>query len=363
MFNTQELKNAVSQLYKVAQEKTPVPVLKMLKFDDYEDGHMFISATNYEMGLSLKIACEKPLNGFCIPAKQLNDLLNTANSGSDIQIIEKDGKSAIVKIERSRNKLSTLSVEEFPITEENTGELITIDAQILYSALIKAIVNVSKSSSHGVICGVNIKSEGNIFSVTSTDGFRASITKLMLGMPDFTINLPLQSSIMLASLLKDRTTVQMSVEKYRVLVLDEQMLFTSRLIEGEYPHVERIIPTHWATEIEIDTNEFLMKLKRALIFASNINGAITIDVGDDYFDIEGDGGTSGKSNSKLDNYEKNGENIKVSVNGIYLQNILKFADDKFVLRTNAALTPIGIHFPGQDTFEHIIMTVHMKKRK
>ncbi len=53
-----------------------------------------------------------------------------------------------------------------------------------------------------------------------------------------------------------------------------QIRLTSRLLEGEYPNYQEIIPKDYETQIVLDKNELLTKIKAASLFSGKVNEVI-----------------------------------------------------------------------------------------
>jgi len=64
---------------------------------------------------------------------------------------------------------------------------------------------------------------------------------------------------------------QILFESQMVETPHPEIQIVSKLIEGEYPDYQTILPQKFATEIVLNKNEFLNHLRAASIFASKIN--------------------------------------------------------------------------------------------
>jgi len=148
-------------------------------------------------------------------------------------------------------------------------------------------------------------------------------------------------------------------DKQVVFGLDNTVL-TSRLLEGEYPDFEKIIPKTSNTKILLDKEEFLRAVKLASIFARESANVVKIKVLKDSVKVYAESGQAGKQETKVDaKIEKNSnEDFEVAFNYRYLEEFLHSVTGEEISLEFLNPTSAGVFKDTSDTnYLHFIMPV------
>ena len=180
--------------------------------------------------------------------------------------------------------LKALSGEEFPVIPSIQNK--TECGEIATDALCEALDRVSGIASLGAtrpeISGVLFSFSQKECRLAATDSFRLgeSIINLQKKGPDALFILPQRAAREITATLGGKTgTVRITTsptqaEFEHVLQEDAsqpQIRLISRLIDGEYPNYQEIIPRVFQTKVRARRSEFLNHLRAASVFANRIN--------------------------------------------------------------------------------------------
>lgn len=359
MINTAQLRDAVNTLSKIVPTKTVIPALETIRVT-HQNGKLALTANNLKVSLTLYVDTQKSLNGFCVPAKQLNELLNAARA--DTTEIEEVDHKIKLKIGKTKAQLDTLDIDEFPITDIQGNTTIDIDVQVFANTLQKTLVSASDDDGHPVLTGIFIRSDEQILSIASADGFRLTSTELLLGLPRFEIIVPSSSIKQLLTVLKDHAIAQMSISDNQLAIFNDDFIFTSQLINGMFPDYRRIIPPAWNTHITVDKDKLTRAIKTAMIFGKDSDNVITVNIEDTQIIISGISGFMGQGETTIDEFEKHGPGLSVNINGVFAQQVFSSLSDKILIKLNGATQPIGLFIPDNETYIHVIMPISLGKR-
>jgi DNA polymerase-3 subunit beta len=355
MIRTDELKSAISTLYKLVPPKTTMPILQNIAFKT-RNGRLELTSTDLDKSLTLYINTPENYN-FCAPAKTLNELLGVI-SAPEIEIKQEETK-IIVNRKPGRTTIKTMDVEEFPSTEIEAHNIVDIDAATFAYSLQKCLISASEDESHPVLSGILLKSINGKLVITSADGFRMTYTELLFGLPDFEVIIPKKSAQILLSVLKDGKA-KMAINQNRIAFYTDDFKFTSQLIAGNFPEIQRIIPPSWNTEIEIDKALLIRAIKSALIFARDAANVIMFRIENDIITVSGESSDTGKDTTPIDKFKLTGSvGIEFAVNGAFFLEGLSLASDKVTIKLNEANHPIGLFLPDDKTFIHLMMPMRM----
>jgi DNA polymerase-3 subunit beta len=218
--------------------------------------------------------------------------------------------------------------------------------------------------------GVSLTIDGNEVTLAATDGFRISVRKASLS--NSAVNtvsaiIPARALTELARIATDGDkTVQMALPKGRGQVIfhlkDSELV--SQLIEGNFPDYRVIIPRSSKTRTILNTNQFKEACKRSEIIARESNNVVRFSI------QPGEAGpgaviiraTSEETGNTEDRVEANveGPELLIAFNVQFLNQVLDvIPTPEFSLETNANNTPGLIRPMGDETFEHVIMPMHL----
>lgn len=355
MIKTEELKQAISALYRIVPAKTTMPILQNIAFQQ-RNGRLELTANDLEKSLTLYINTTDDLN-ICVPAKTLNELLSVTSS-PEIEIKQDDGK-IIVNRKPGKTTIKTMDVADFPLSEINAHNIVDIDCATFSYALQKCLVSASEDESHPVLTGILLKSVNGKLIITSADGFRMTYTELLFGLPDFEVIMPKKAVQILISTMKDGKA-KMAINNNAIAFYTDDFKFTSQLIAGNFPEVSRIIPDRWDTEIEIDKATLVRAIKSALIFARDVANVIVFKIENGIITVSGESNETGKDSTPIEKFKLTGKDqSEFAINGAYLLEGLSLINDKAIIKLNGQNSPIGLFIPEDKTFTHIMMPMRL----
>lgn len=273
----ENLKNSLSYLQKVIPTKPQITVLSSILLSIREN-KLTLSATDLYLGIKTELVVEMENEGELIVNGELfRSIINSLENGK-ISFELKDN-FLIISQGKTVSRLACQNSEEFPNFPIVNGDSFSLNIEDLEKIQNLVSFCASLDQSRPVLTALLLKFNEKGLEVIATDGFRLSSLFLK------TINSKQEKTILIpAKALNElyRIAKQTEVENVQILVSDElkQLLFKIsgvemyvRLIEGDYPPYEKIIPPNFSLNIEFEGEEFLTQLKRAAIFsrdASNI---------------------------------------------------------------------------------------------
>lgn len=359
MFIKDELYDAVKMLGLVVPARSSMPILQTIRFAPSEDGQVKLAATNLESSLTIAVSCNAPTEGFCVPARKFTQLLGLLDN-PEVRITKAKSKVEVSK-GKGQATFSVLEVDEFPVIDIEPDSPLDIDTDILISSLKSCLVAVSDNESHPILTGVLLKSHDNVLSIAAADGFRLSLVKLTMGLPNFEVVIPGTAAKFIVNIFKDEPTMNIALGKNEVIVWNSKVRFQTQLIAGSYPDVERIIPSQYDTTVTCDRAELLRKVKQSMVFAKEVANIVTFAITDTEFKIVSNDGPDG-DRGFVESFEKTGPDIEIAMNGKYMLDAAGLADDKLIFKFTSPTQPIGIYLPSREDFVHVVMPMHLGRR-
>ena len=206
---------------------------------------------------------------------------------------------------------------------------------------------VSMHESRPILTGVHFILENQKLLAVATDSHRLSqrVIPTEQAVEDFNIVIPGKSLTELSrSLTNEEEMVEISIMENQVLFKTETMYFYSRLLEGNYPDTNRLIPTSHNTQIEFYVPELLSAIERAsLLSHEGRNNIVRLSISPDSVVLYGNSPEIGKVEEAL-NYENvSGEALDISFNPDYMKDALRaFGDMNITVKFLSPIRPFTL---------------------
>ncbi len=321
--------------------------------------HLYASNLNSYFHSYLKVEAEKNRE-FVIEPKKILEFLNLLSSGKvDMEIKEKE---IVLVSNKAKGVFAFMDAKDFPLPPKIETEQQKIDAKKLVESLSLVLFSAAADETRPTLTGVNIITNEDMVLVT-TDGFRLSLvrTKKIGSLPVLIVPADFFSTT--TKFLKAGTSVSFSFSEQDKIILfkTDEYEFYSRIIEGDFPPYEKVIPNETKTTALLDREEFQQNVKIASIFARDYSSVVVVEFKKNEVlvrpKIEG-----GAENGSAQPAETTGEEQKVAFNYRFLLDFLNHVDSKKitieVLRSDSPVVFRGDNLPG---FFHIIMPVRIQE--
>ncbi len=294
-----------------------------------------------------------------IEPKKISEFLGLISDPKiDLEILD---KKIIIESGKVKGEFPLFDSAEFPFPPEISSEKKKIKASLLKKNLPTIIFSASTDETRPVLTGINFVSSGSDLRLVSTDGFRLSLLTLKKedGLPSMIVP---SSFLSEAVKLMDEDEVSFSyspTEKVLAFYVGPHELYT-RLIDGEYPPFEKVIPTDKKTTVTVDREELLRNVKLISIFAREFSSVVVLKAekgGVVLMPKTGEGNT----NIVRQDADVDGDEQKIAFNYKFLVDFLNNGDSKkIIIELLRGDAPAVFKSEGHNNFIHIIMPVRIQ---
>lgn len=335
-----ELLSGIQTVLNIVSSKATLPILSNILMETKKD-HLKIYATDLDIGISCEIPVEILEEGaITIPAKRVNDIVREMPSGEIIIHVKKNNQVDI-EGKNCRFKLLGLPKEEFPkFPEFKDKEIIQIDQKIFKEMLRLTSFAVSHEESRYVLNGVLLEILGDKIRIVATDGRRLAKMEKKLRAPvkkDITVVLPIKAVQEINRNLKEEGSISFVVGANQVLFDIDGILIATRIIEGEFPNYNQVIPKSTSIPVKINTQELLSSIRRANLLATPDFQAIKFEVFSDKMVVSKTTPDVGESREELA-VQYGGSEMVVGFNPHFFIDVLK----------NISEENVDVEFGGPD---------------
>ncbi|MFW5451488.1 MAG: DNA polymerase III subunit beta [Methylophagaceae bacterium] len=266
----------------IVERRATLPILSTILLRAHGN-QLAMTSTDMELEMiaTLPVAVEQE-GKTTVSARKFLDICRALPSNATISFKAQDNK-AVVRAGKSRFSLSTLPSEDFPDSEgANYIDEISLPQAALKSLLDETSFAMASQDVRYYLNGLLLEREQNTLRTVATDGHRLALGSLTTATPvaeKNSIIVPRKAILELGRLLNDsddNVTVAFSAQQIKVELAD--LHFTSKLIDGQFPNYDRVIPLGGDKEVIADRVQLQQALSRANILSSDKHRSVRINL-------------------------------------------------------------------------------------
>lgn len=343
--------------------RTTLPVLNNILIKT-EKGRLKLSATDLEIGIHTWIGAKIDDEGqITVPAKLLLEYIGT-NKDKTIDLFLKDLTLSLTS-EHYKANIKGIDAAEFPLIPEVKKELgLEVSAGSLNVAIAKTLIATALDESRPVLAGVYFKAKGNTLKMVATDSYRLAEQTLILNKKieeEITFIVPAKTMAEVGRILND------SIESVLILPGENQVEFrmgetilVSRLIEGNFPDYEQIIPKTIKTTVIVNSAMFSNAIKMASIFAKESANNIKFRIAaPDKISVLATSAHLGDNTSEITG-QVDGEAIEIAFNAKFLTDVLNIISSENIKLELSSSMAAGLLKAEKDSnFLYVIMPLRV----
>jgi DNA polymerase-3 subunit beta len=361
----ENLARGLSVVSRAVSSRSTLPVLANVLLRT-EDAGLKLTATNLEIGITYWVPGKIETDGATtVPARLLTDLVSSL-PGSERVDLELQGADTLhLRCGRFATHVKGIDADEFP-TIQTAGERPTtrVSQKVMKHALEEVIFAAASDEARPILTGVLAKFEGSKLTLAAADNYRIAVRTIDILDPveAASVVIPARALAELARILTDTddpVELVLAQARNQVLFHLEGVDLVSRLIDGQFPNYQTVLPATHATRAELDREELLRAVRPAALIASSSANIVKLQVGGE------DGvGVVVTATADVGDYTGDveasieGDPTTIAFNARYLNDVLgNVQADRFALELNGPLSP-GVFRPvGDDGYVHVVMPV------
>jgi DNA polymerase-3 subunit beta len=324
-FLAENVEKYLPTLTKILPIRSQIPILSNLLLEANREG-FFVSTTNLEIGVRIKIPAKIEEEGAStVPGKQFIETMSTLNAGKVELSTEKE--SLVVRSGGNRLTFQTIAHEEFPRLFDEKGEKIhAFEEGEVAKIFAKVIFSVALDDARPELTGILLSPNGGDTDIVTTDGFRLSRRQIKnSNLVDDQEALILPARLVNEALsIKDPGNVTLYVQKLsnQVIFETENVIIVGRLINGNFPNYQRVIPSDSKTKIVVDKQELIQKIRLVSVFAQDMANVVKFHVEDNKIALFSRAAGVGESEVYVEG-QQTGVANEIAFNAKFLNDLLK----------------------------------------
>jgi len=352
--SSMELLGHLQAISRVISSKNTLPILDNFLFS-MEDGVLEITASDLESTLITQIQLENTDGSgvIAVPARILTD---TLKEFPDIPLtfeINTDNLMIVIQSENGKFSIMGQNGTEFPqmpVIKEDQRQQVDIEQDVLLSGINKSLFATADDELRPVMNGIFLELSPDDITFVASDAHklvRYKRTDASAGSASSFI-LPKKPASLLKNILpKEENRVALEFDDRNASFTLTSYKLVCRLVEGNYPSYNSVIPTENPYKMSIDRLTFYNTLKRVSVFSNQASNLVKLSLTGNQLNISAqDIDFSISANERLScQYE--GEDMEIGFKSTFLIEILANLSSTDVVLEMSDPTRAGILLPSE----------------
>ncbi|MDQ0233189.1 DNA polymerase III subunit beta [Metabacillus malikii] len=367
-----KLVQSVQDVMKAVSSRTTIPILTGIKIVANTEG-VTLTGSDSDISIESFIPIEEDgsenveiveSGSIVLQARFFSEIVKKLPM--DIVEIEVSNHQAtIIKSGKAEFNLIGLDADEYPLLPQIEEEhVIKLPTDLLKAMIRQTVFAVSTSETRPILTGVNWKVEENVLICIATDSHRLALRKAPIQQAvqtEHNVVIPGKSLNELSKILDDTDElIEIIITENQVLFKAKNLLFFSRLLDGNYPDTSRLIPSESKTNLTVNSKDFLQAIDRASLLAKEArNNVVKLStLPGETVEISSNSPEIGKVSEEIQTANISGEDLKISFSAKYVMDALKALDGTEInINFTGAMRPFVIQTTTDDSMLQLILPV------
>jgi len=359
-----KLLKGIQIVSRAISSRTTMPILGNVLIETTKDGVRLV-ATDLELGIQTTVpAGVKQGGAVTLPARLLGEIVTNLPEASVDLRVQESGAQAEILCQDTAVEVMGLPATDFPFIPEPDATVVAmVEAGLLRSMIRQTAFAVSTDETRPFLTGVFFATEDRTVRLVATDGGRLALRTAVLGQQakqKFAVIVPAKTMHELARALSSaagEATVALA-ENHLVFTLPEVRL-VSRLIAGQFPNYQQVIPQGHKQRLRLQTERFLRAIRRAAVTARDSANVVRLVAKGAELTVSSSTPEVGKTVEKVP-VQAEGEPVEVAFNARYLMECLSILEtDELMFELTGPLSPGAIRPVDQQEYVYVLAPVRV----
>ncbi|HMU55560.1 MAG TPA: DNA polymerase III subunit beta [Nitrospira sp.] len=365
-----ELLTGLQRVQGVVEKRNTMPILSNILLEAKQEGTEII-ATDLEIGMrGLYKATVQKTGGITLSARKLYEIIKELPSG-DIEITSGENNWTSIQAGKSQFKIVGLPSADYPAlpTIEREG-LIPLSGAGLLELIRKTLFAAGDNDARYILNGLLVTlisaDRKTTLRLVGTDGHRLAVAEQDLGKPEsksvpqeIKAIIPKKAAHEMRRLLEEGGDGEplIGFTKNLMIFRKSGLLLTSRLMEGNYPNYQQVIPKESNRRINVNRLELESALRRVSVLSRDKANAVKLSFAPGRLSLFSSSPDYGEATEDLPaRYE--GEALNTGFNARYLLDVLGVMDGETLsLQMDNPLSPCLIQEAESPGFKCVVMPI------
>ncbi len=360
-----DLSFGLQTVTKAVSAKTTLPILSGILLKA-ENGRLNLTATDLEIGIECDVAAQVETAGaIVLPARYLTEIVRKVPAAALQVEVDPRNYTAIIRWGRSQYTIHGFSPEQYPFLPKVTNVPgYKLSQNTLKTMIRQTAFAVSHDETRPILTGAQLAINDGNCHLVATDGVRIAFRRTALkGLPEghdkSTLVLPGRTLNELSRLLasNDEDTLTLSVTPTQAFFDLGDVRLVSRLLEGQFPDVLRLVPQTYSTSIKLSAQQLHDTCERAALIARDGSGAIKLGIAEDRVTVTSSTPEVGQVYEELAATIQ-GDPLEIGLNPrLLMEGLRAFETDDLLFEFAGNRSPSRMKPEGGDDFLYVVLPI------
>lgn len=353
----------------IVEKRNTIPILSNVLIEG-SDGEIHLTATDLEVGMKASYPANIKTPGkITVSAKKIHEIIKELPE-KEISFISKENCWIEIRCGKSLFNIVGLSADEFPYFPKPEDEhFFKIKSSLIKEMIEKTFFSISTDESKYNLNGIYFKTiEENgkfLLRLVATDGHRLAmiqreITNNQIDNLQKGVIFPRKGIFELKKLTDEGDSeIQLGFMDNNAIIKKEQTIVVMRLVDGDFPDYNRVIPKNNDLTARIEQDHFFHALRRMSILSSEKSRGVKIMLKNGVMEVSSSNPELGDAREDME-VAYDGPEVSIGFNARYLIDILQAqGGEQILLQIKDNLSPGLIQSVGDDNFLAVVMPMRL----
>lgn len=332
VISTQEFNFLVNKCLNVVPAKATAPILSNILIEAV-NGEIRMTATDLTVGVNCSTEVKVLEEGSTtLPAKKLAQLVRELTS-VNVEVTSNANEITTIVADTSRFKLHGMNKTEFPSLPDMSGAIqFKIKQAELKHVLYRTAFAVSRDDTRYALTGVYMHIANGEASFAGTDGKRLARSILAIDLDrSFTGGyiIPLKAIEEILKNLNEYGEATIYLMPDKIAVEASNTLLVTKLLTGDYPDINRVIPEQSSTTVPLHREELMTLLRQIALFTTDTTHSVRFAFSSGELNLSANTKDVGEGRVSMPvNYH--GEQIEIAFNPNFFLDILRHTKEETI---------------------------------
>lgn len=367
----EDLYNGIKIVERATSAKALQPVLLNIYIETIGTSAIKLVATDLDLTVIAEVDAQVEEEGkITLPSKTLNEIVSKL--GDKLITFEMpEGETSVhITCQNSKFDIIGISAAEFPpefsSIQLNDDEGFEVEVRPFAKAVRQAGFAAASYETSNLLSGIVCDILNNVMEIASTDGNRLARVREIIDnkenlakqliIPSKTLN----EFIKMTSFINE-DSIKIYTEKSKFIIKTEKTITISRLLEGQFPQYNKLIPNESPKEALVNVSQLISALERVSIMVNEKTSIVKLEFSHNTLRLTADTPDSGKSEEVLDIDYAYDEELSIAFNYKYVLEALKNIDSTEVkVGLNTPLSATMFKPNSEEDYVCLIMPVQIR---
>ncbi|MEW5866853.1 MAG: DNA polymerase III subunit beta [Bacillota bacterium] len=345
--------------------RSTLPILSGTLLETTDNGLRLVG-TDLELSIETYIpAMFTGQAAMVLPARYLGDIARRLPEKEVSIAFNPVKRTATVSSGRAVYCINSMDPAEFPLFPQVGGDVWwKVEGTALAQFVRQTAFAAATDENRPFLTGVLMAFDGREVRFAATDTFRLALRRVALG-SEAGPSAPRQLIVPARAFVEVGKIVQTGEDEVEVYTSENQVAFkcqkttiVSRVIDGQFPNYERVIPKNWRTRIVVDKARLLDAVERAAVMGKDEFGTVRLELGGETraMMISANAPEVGNAQEEIAVSSSEGERSEVALRSRYLVDVLRVVDDEEIsMETTGPVSPVVFRRPGENSRDYLYL--------